>query len=152
MAEMKASSTNWPREIDPIKFADRGAKLEGEIALVDLKRLHNVLANHDGQIQFELQFNKDAEGLRVITGQVKAELALICQRCNQPMGHAIDLKMNLSPIVSDKQAAQLPKSYDPLVTNGEPVMLISILEEEILLNLPMVPKHPMENCPTAQNL
>lgn len=152
MSEIKASSNNLPREIDPIKLADQGCELEGGIALADLKRLDDLLANRDGQVYFQLQFGSDAEGMRVITGQIKAKLVLICQRCNQPMDYPVDLKLNLSPIVSDKQAAQLPNDYEPLVTNGEPVSLISILEEEILLNLPMIPKHSREDCRIIQDL
>ena len=67
---------------------------------------------------------------------------------------AIPLTAKLSPIaevrlgiISDQSLAEtLPDMYEPLVTGPEPVFLRDVIEDELILALPLVPKHPNEQC------
>ncbi len=135
------------KTIDPFRLADQAAELTGQVPLAQLPRLHDLLCHQSGDVHYQLQFGKDAEGCRTIHGQIEATLPLICQRCNQELAFALQIEFLLSPIISDKQATSLPASYEPLVTAGEPVTLQVMLEEEILLALPMIPMHDPQQCP-----
>lgn len=139
-------SGSLARWIDPIRLTDTGATLSGEFPICDMKRLSAMLAHHEGMVRFVLYFSKNEEGTRVITGKVNAQLQLICQRCNKPMDCIIDSNVHLSPIVNEKQASSLAKDLDPLVTEGESIELLSIIEDEVILALPMIAKHEPAHC------
>ena len=137
-----------PSSIDPFRFAANQRLCSGQLQLKDLPRLKDLVQSDELIASFELQFAKDDQGLACITGRIDTSVDLLCQRC----GQIVQINLNLSPclaaIFSDKQAPSLPEQYEPLVTKGEPVMLAEVIEDEILLNLPMIAKHPLGQCPT----
>lgn len=135
-----------PEYIDPFRMSDVGEQLKGKLPLALFSRLQEILYSSDGLMSFELRFGKDENGLRVIDGEIEADLSLICQRCNQPMTYSIKENIRLSPIINEKQATGLPSDREPLVTSGEPVLLRNVLEDEILLALPMFAKHMNSEC------
>jgi uncharacterized protein len=134
-------------EIDPIALAQKEENLAGQIPLSGMKRLSEILSQTQGVAKVNLKFQKDAEGRPVIQGKIELSAEMLCQRCNEPVEYPLSISVSLSPITHEKQAAQLPSRYEPLVTHGERVALIELVEDEIILNLPMIPKHEEENCP-----
>jgi len=140
-------SERLPLEINPFALADRRVELSGEMAIAVFTRLANLLASKEGMVQVQLRFGRDKYGPPYLKGQLSTVLRLVCQRCGEPVSCDINVKPCLSPVVSDSQAASLPKEYEPLVTHGEPVLLADVIEEELLLNIPMFPKHRSGKCP-----
>jgi len=58
------------------------------------------------------------------------------------MTDALDIHFSVSPMVSDAQTKKLSHSFDPLLVDEGQVVIAYMVEDEILLALPMVPKHP----------
>lgn len=136
-----------PKRVEPFELANRGAMIEGNIPLSELPRLADLIVDPAGKIQVSLQFDKDIAGLRHITGKIQAEFMVVCQRCLQTFNYKTEVPVNLSPVTNEAAAKRLPESYEPLfVTADEPVSLAEIIEEELLLSLPLVTKH--EVCPS----
>lgn len=135
-----------PKQVTPIEWANRGATVEGNIPLSELPRLAGVIADQTGKLQVSLRFDKDIVGIRYIKGMINAEFAVLCQRCLQPFSYTLEIPVSLSPVTNEAAAKRLPESYEPLfVTADEPILLANIIEEELLLSLPLVTKH--EVCP-----
>lgn len=141
------SSQNLPKLIDPIQYARAEQKIEGMYQLVDLPRLQSITNQLENTVRFNLQFGVDANRSYFIKGALAASVELICQRCNKPMNIQVDANISLCPVISEKQAGSLPEEYEPLVTHGELVALKTIVEDELLLALPMAVKHPVGECP-----
>ena len=139
-------SENLPLQINPFLLVDRGETLSGKLPLARLKRLEELLCSVDGEVEVELHFGREAYGPCYIKGRLSATLVLTCQRCGEPVHYKVDLEPCLSPVTSDAQAARLADGYEPLVTDGESVVLVDMIEEELLLGLPMVPKHEPGKC------
>lgn len=135
-----------PVSIDPVRLAREGVNIEGELALAQCPRLQAIHPQGEALAQVSLRFFKDEAGFYAVTGQVCASVHLRCERCGEPMCFDLKTVVSLSPIVSEKQAPSLPGNYEPLVTGGEPVDTAALIEEEILLGLPMVPKHAENEC------
>ena len=129
---------------DPMKWARQGHKVEGELPLAKMPRLQDCVLNNSGTAKVSLSAGIDRDQYPWIKGQVAAMLVMKCQCCNEAFDLPLNLDVAVSPIVSAKQAQQLPAYYEGLVTNGELVSLNYMVEEELLLGLPMVPKH--EHC------
>lgn len=143
-------NTRLPRHIDPRKFAHQGLDLQGVIAVSELPRLAEVALEgnrfDDGsEVKVELQFGVDEEKHRVISGQALCSLKVACQRCLEPVEVVLDADINLAIVWDEERAKQLPKALDPLILPEGPADLYEIIEDELLLNLPMVSYHD-EDC------
>lgn len=135
--------THLPQQFDPVKLAKNKTVLSGQLPLNQFPRLEKI-APQTENVTFDIQFDVDKR-LTVLSGHLSADVILICQLCNTPVHTQIDSNFNLSPVHNDAQAKQLPVEYDPVMIDGE-ISLTTMIEEEILLALPMIPKH-LDACP-----
>lgn len=135
-----------PEQIDPFRLANNGQILEGQVNLSQMPRLLPALQRPNGIVDVKLEFGIDEMGLRFVHGWIKTELILTCQRCLQPMSHKIQAELNLGLVSNRDQADRLPTHYDPLLIESQYVSLIEIVEDELLLGLPIVPTHPLQEC------
>lgn len=135
--------------IDPYKFATQAMNIKARLPLAQLKRLREQLLRTDGDVEVELNGVVDESGVKVLRLRVQCELILSCQRCNEEMLIPVKSLVNLSPVMSESQATSVPKGYDPLVTEGNSLKLKELVEDELLLSIPMVPKHPEGECPIS---
>lgn len=137
-----------PLKINPFELCDRQVILEGQLPLKELPRIVPLIENPEAVVGVHLTFSHEENGLRCIKGWVKANLMLICQRCDYPMSYDINVRPCLSPVVDDVEAKRLPKICEPvLVTDEKIVVAADLVEEELLLSLPMIPKHEQGECP-----
>ncbi len=140
------NTNSLPEFIQPPQLVAQQAILEGTVNLADLLGLVDSLYDNQGQVRAKLQFGKDEEGLSYMKGSLHAELNLLCQRCLKPFTLNLDIPISLSLVTNDLAVKDLPKYYDPLFVGKEPISLRGIIEEELLLNLPLVAKHEPEKC------
>lgn len=134
-----------PFEIDPFRLASQGAKFKGSISLAELPRLREVLSDVQGVAEVMLEIGKEDKRV-YIRGKITTAVELVCQRCGEPVVYDINLDLKLSPVSMDAQAANIPSDYEPWVTDDKPVLVTELVEEELLLGLPMIAKHRPEEC------
>ena len=135
--------------INPIRLANLGQSVAGEVKLDQLTQLCVELLETSGTVKYQFMGGVDRQGLRYLHGRVTASLVLTCQRCGMRLDYDIDAKSQLSPVISIEQARELPEHYEPLMVDGLAVSVSNIVEEELLLNLPMVPRHSSGQCPVS---
>lgn len=135
-----------PVHIDPIRMAETRRLLQGHVALAEMKRLTESLQDSEGDVRVSLEFGIDEEGIRNVRGHIQAEVVLECQRCLEPMRYAIDSEFALGMVRSTTEAETLPSHYEPLVLDGDPLFLRDVLEDELLLALPIVARHAQDEC------
>ena len=141
-----ATETNrLPRLIDPRKFAQQGLSLEGEILVSDLERLSEVSLSEADKVQVVLDFGIDEEKHRRIAGDLNCKLTVSCQRCLEPVEIELNAQLNLAIVWDEERAKQLPRTLDPVILGEGQADLYTIIEEELLLDLPMVSYHE-EDC------
>ena len=115
--------------------------LRGSVAVSVLDRLLPVLVSDEGELQVEMELGKDPEGTRYLKGSIQGEVILKCQRCLDKMTLPLDLGFRLGLVTSDAAAEALPEWYDPMVVTAEPAHIADVIAEEVLLAIPIVPKH-----------
>lgn len=135
-----------PVHIDPLRMAETGRLLEGGYSIAELDRLHDLLLERSGEVVVSLEFGIDAEGVRYMKGQLQTEVVLECQRCLQPMQAPIDASFALGLVRNIDAAEQLPSHYEPLLVESDALFLRDIIEDELLLALPLVAKHDESQC------
>lgn len=140
------SETQLPRQINILREADRGTQFHGKFAINDMPHLMSLLVSKDGEGEIDLYFGKDDDGRRFVKGQLDCSVTMRCQRCLQPVTIKLDDEFSLSPVLSDGQAKGLPSEYEPLMTERDGQELLPIIEEELILQLPIVAMHETETC------
>lgn len=133
-----------PKFIQPVHMAERGTQLIGQLPVTVLIRLSSFLKDKEGQVAVELNCSLDEENLPYIKGKLDVSLHLECQRCLKAMDYPLHVAVSLSPVFSEKAGGQLPERYEPLVLEEDKLLLSTLVEDELLLNLPMAPRH--ESC------
>lgn len=135
-----------PEKVEPLKLAHKNASLQGRLPIKKLPRLANDLYSAAGDVLLSLSFGVDAQRICYMKGEVVTELDLVCQRCLEPVKYPVKSEFCLSPVCDEKAIDKLPDCYEPLILKDNLVALAEIVEEELLLNIPMAPKHPDGEC------
>jgi uncharacterized protein len=135
-----------PPQVDPRKLADRGVTLEGELALANMPRVCEQLLSDAGVVRVRLGFSRDEQRAVVISAVLDTEVQMICQRCLEPAVLPIHSESMLAVVREEAEHRALPKGYDVLEVGDDPLDLLTLVEDELLLALPIVPVHEPEVC------
>ncbi|MGB5177781.1 MAG: YceD family protein [Gammaproteobacteria bacterium] len=130
-----------PDRLDLIATAEAGRKLRGTVSIGSLERLLPVLVSDEGELQVEMELGKDPDGTRYLAGSIRGEVLLRCQRCLDKMTLPLDLNFRLGLVSSDAAAGALPDRFEPLLVTAEPAHIADVIAEEVLLAIPIVPRH-----------
>ena len=146
-------SSRLPDFVDPWHFADVGKEVSGRVKLLEMPRLAKLLADSDGEAEFIFSFQRGEKKRVHITGTVRAQLVLECQRCMYAVNYQVNNEINLVVVEGSLEAEQLPDKYDPLLAEDNRIRLQDVVEEELLLAMPQVPMHAESECTKAdQNM
>lgn len=145
---------SFPNQLNIKRFIEKQQALNGSVRLRQMERLLSMIqlpVDKDLVVKVSLSGSKDLAGYPVISGQISVDLPLICQRCLTPMNYAIKREILLSPVENEPNADILPSQYEPLFFNGETVNLTHLIEDELILALPVVPKHEEADCEATKS-
>lgn len=137
-----------PAVIHPIELADAGTHLHGHLPFQDMHRLRTLCRDSGGEMSINLWFERDAQGLRIMHGTLAGRLGLTCQRCLQ----AFDWEIHIEPrliLLKPGEPADGPADEAETRTIEAPLPLSEIVEDEVLLAMPMSPMHEPQACATA---
>lgn len=139
--------------MDPIRFAREAARLSGEFSLAEMDRLRNELADDRGVVTYRLE-GALVGGRPALRLEIDANPTLICQRCLTPYVHELHSE---GAIFLARNDAELERweSDDPLldvIVAEERMDVRTLIEDELLLSLPVVPRHEEEDCPRRDDV
>lgn len=133
-----------PDLIDPLHLAESGRVLHGRMALSKLTRLAGSLHDANGELVLALAGARQGK-VRTLQGRVETTLKLVCQRCLEPMDQVLDVSFTLALVNSEAQAEQLPGDIEPLLVTGTTLALAELVEDELILALPLVALHALDS-------
>lgn len=135
-------SLKLPSRVDPYRAAERELLLDADLAVKRCERLGDLLSPTHSGIAVHLRFSAGPIGTAIIEGQLDARLLLTCQRCLERFEIAIDTPLRIAAIPNAGIEPVLPAGFDAIVVAAhEELDLIAAIEDELLLNLPPVPRH-----------
>ena len=134
-------SESLPETLDLRRCAEARAEFGGRLDLAAFERL-SAPYRPSGHASLQLRFERDAQQRPVLTGDIEAEVQAECQRCLQPMTVTVQMPLSLFLVESEALGQRLEEEGEYLVIGTEPVTTSSLVEDELLLALPMVPTHP----------
>ena len=135
-------SREYPDWISPGRAAEGKRIFSGTIALSRMKRLARLLVEANGDASFVAAFKSDMDKRVIIDLQVEAELPLICQASLEVYKEQVKRHSELAVIDHEHQQEDVPDSYEPVLTENGRLAIASVVEDELLLGLPQIPRKP----------
>lgn len=126
------------------KEVSRRGYFEGRIDVAELSRLTELLASPQGEVEVSFEFSMSDYSIPMVSGQVKTSLQVECQRCLLPLPVDLELEFSLLVDATDEQVRE--SSLDTLVNEDGVVDIFEVVEDEIILALPLVAMHENETC------
>jgi uncharacterized protein len=129
----------------------RGA---GFLAITVMPRLAKEVASinpGDGfawEMETHFEDSPGSEPLQILDLVLKGRLHLVCQRCLQDCAVDLEEKRRFVLVASEAEADNFPledEEQEPLVASQH-FNLLETIEDEVLLSLPLIPKHPEGFC------
>ncbi|OOG63302.1 DNA-binding protein [Rhodanobacter sp. B04] len=121
---------------------------EGTLPIATMSRLCDALAGTDGVVRFELDFGRDSLGTDYLDVRAQASLTLVCQRTLEPFVLPVVVSTRLGLIKLERDEAGLPPDCEPLlVAEDGRLKPADVIEDELLLALPLIPINPDSSLP-----
>ena len=131
-----------PEIVDPWRMVQARRSFQGSLPLGNLPRLRDSLAATDGVVTFDLDFDTDELGIPNVRVRADATLPLVCQRTLDVFGFPVHIDTRLGLITREAEEAALPEGYEPLLTGADGLKLADVVEDELILALPVLPVKP----------
>ncbi len=127
----------------------RNGYFEGEIALSEMRRLGELLeldqsARKDRNVAVKFEFIRNEYDIATIVGRLETSLGLQCQRCLKTMELPLELDFRLMIDASD--AIVQDSSVDTLYSDDGFIDIVEVVEDELILAIPLVPLHEDSAC------
>lgn len=157
-ALMPSQKPDHSQHINPWRMGVEQARLSGEFALSQLPRLQKAVLQQTvfdqadeaslahgskrvKRVKWRLGITLSESGLPVLQGSTETEVYLQCQRCLQPVLQPLTASFRLAALRHEQEQTGISADLEPLIVVDERIDLVSLIEDELLLALPIVPKH-----------
>ena len=126
----------------------------GFLTMSDMPRLAKEASSLNPGDGFAWQMETHFEDLpgseprQILDLALKGRLHLVCQRCLQDCAVNLDEKRRFVLVATEAEADNYPledEEQEPLVASQH-FNLLETIEDEVLLSLPLIPKHPEGFC------
>lgn len=133
-------SPPWSKPLDIDRLADGQADIDFAVPLAELPRLRSQLASVDGMVSGRVHFTRES-GFAVAELTLSGVATLVCQRCLGTMTEGVDSSVRVALIGAEADARGVPEHLEPVLAPGGRTTVGELVEEELLLALPIVPLH-----------
>jgi len=131
-----------PEKFNPWRIAAENGSLNGTLALAALPRLAVALDRAEGRVAVALITGIDGQGIRFIKGNLSTTVELTCQRCLGLLRQPLEVPVSLGLVRDEAEIDRLPDEYEPLlIAEGGSAAVADLVEDELLLALPQIPRH-----------
>lgn len=139
--------------IDVREFAQSDGRLAGTVAAAGLARLSGLVTDERGEVTYAVSGHLDGSGSPRLQIDLYSRFTVRCQRCLGPVVQVVALRRELR-FVAD--ASLLPEVADEAPEVDElpapaAMRVLEWIEDEILLALPISPRHEAGECRPPPN-
>jgi len=142
--------------IDSLDFASKGREISGEFPVTELLRLQDLLENQQGKLAYRIRGGMDDQGNHYLDVSVKGRCQMRCQRCLEGMDYPVQIDTRL--MLRDQKSLDAEELMAEQTSHGlefdsilasDNLDVLDLLEDEILLSLPIAPRHEQGACQAA---
>jgi uncharacterized protein len=124
--------------VNALELAGRAGSIERDVDCSQLPRLTEAGALEGTRAHGELRFGL-FEGHATVDARVTGIVVLRCERCLQACEIRIAESAPLIVLATEEESA--PAGFDPILADAERLPVIEVIEEQLLLALPLVATH-----------
>ena len=146
--DTRPMSEGWSKLLDIGPLADGRAEIDFSIPLKEFPRVLPVLAAPDGTARGRVIFGREGR-LAVAEVAVAVQVALLCQRCLSPLNWPVDSTGRAALVATAAEAERVPETLETVLAPEHRISIRDLVEEELLLALPLVPRHENDECAGA---
>ena len=136
-----------PKEIDPLRFCKMAQVWEVNASLSEFQRLLPELTQ--GQLHCRVTGRIDKHYGCVLRLEISGEIETTCQRClgrlAQDVTIASEISLARDEAELERRAADSDTGMDTILMSAK-LSLIELIEDEVLLGLPLAPMHAPGVC------
>ena len=135
-------SNRVPKIIDPVALSVKRATIAGKLPLASLERLCGETAENSGEIDINIEFGT-LEHLKRPNFEYQASVAISssCERCGEQFTYIVNASSQVIIVRKAEDEKEFDDKYDIICTEDEEIDLYQIIEDELILSLPLVAKH-----------
>jgi uncharacterized protein len=138
-------SEGWSKLLDIGPLADTRAEVDFSIPLREFPRVLPLLAAPDGEAVGRVDFTREGR-IAVAEVSVSAAVTLTCQRCLAPLVERIEGTGRAALVATAAEADRVPEALETVLAPEYRISIRDLVEEELLLALPLVPRHAQNEC------
>jgi uncharacterized protein len=133
-------SPPWSQPLDVDRLSRGEAEIDFEVPLSELPRLRSRIAGIGGGARGTVRLRRRS-GFAVAELTLAGTAILQCQRCMQPMALALASTTEVALLLAEADLSKVPDELEPVLARGGTISAGELVEEELLLALPIVPLH-----------
>jgi uncharacterized protein len=133
-------SPPWSKPLDVDRLAEAEADVDFAVPLAELPRLRAQLANVAGQVHGRVHFRRVAN-IPVAALMLEGTARLVCQRCLGAMEVGVEAAAEVGLVATEADVSRVPEELEPVLAPEGRISVGELVEEELLLTLPIVPRH-----------
>ncbi len=133
-------SNSLPLIIDPWLLYRHNNELVGTLLLSQMPNLQASQNKEESTASVRIAVTQREDGHTVIIGNAEIELELDCQRCLQPLVELVKSNFELVLVKYEHQLSSVSDVDDAIICEDK-LELAPLIEQELILSLPMIPKH-----------
>src|SRR5690606_7129887 len=126
-------------QIDGLEFARECGRCSGQLVLDALSRLAE-LGCRAVRVDYVIEGARNAAEQLCLRVDVVGRLELECQRCLEPLDYAVEVHSELELAVDPGFIETADDDVDRVLATHS-MDVVSLVEDELILDLPMVPMH-----------
>jgi uncharacterized protein len=130
--------------IRPERIAAKPQTFEGTFLPGDLERLEEPLADSRGELRYRISAGLDRQRRKVVSCIIEGFVFLTCQKSLEAFRHEVSIDERLVLVDDESALPSIEEESDAedYVVADEPLDIRDLVEDAVLLSLPMVPCKP----------
>ncbi len=133
-------SPPWSKPLDVDRLSEAEADIDFVVPLAELPRLRSQLASVEGEVRGHVRFGR-AKGIALAELTMSGTARLACQRCLGTLEIPVETTARVGLIAAEADMSRVPEDLEPMLAREGRISVGEIVEEEMLLTLPIVPLH-----------
>ncbi|HET9650821.1 MAG TPA: YceD family protein [Usitatibacter sp.] len=126
------------------RLSTRPMVFEGTFAPAELERLVDSLADDRGELRYRISAQLDPQRRKVVSCIIEGFVFLTCQTSMEAFRHEVAVSERLVLVDSEAELPAIGEESDSedYVVADEPLDIRDLVEDAVLLALPMIPRKP----------
>jgi len=136
-----------PERVDHRKLANQAGLIEGMLPIQYFHRFGEMLVVSEGDVYLRLEFSEGDFGSTSVNGSAATVVCLICENCMQQFRRQVSCDVALQVVSDESKLERLLEVGDAIVAPDKVISVAELVEDELILAMPMIPRHEEGQCP-----